>query len=112
MGYQMRTIQKINKTRSGSGRAVYIPLLTRTTKEINLKPIYIVRIGWVNYRTGKYKWFRELSFVSRDLAEKARDQYFDNQWIHIPNKAMINTVAIIKQYKGGVTNGLHAENKS
>lgn len=99
MGYQMRTIQKISKTRSGAVKHIYIPLLPSRTPEIVLQPEYVVIVGCIDYHTGRYKWRREFSFKARKDAEKTRDKYFEYMWVPDRNCLIINTVAIVKRFR-------------
>lgn len=99
MGYQMRTIQKISKTRSGAVKHIYLPLLPSRTPEIVLYPEYVVIVGCIDYHTGRYKWRREFSFKVRKDAEKTRDKYFEYMWVPDRNGLIINTVAIVKRFR-------------
>lgn len=108
MGYQMRTIQKISKTRSGSVKHIYLPLLPSRTPDINLHSEYVVAgvrieyvviVGCIDYHTGRYKWRREFNFMSRKDAEKTRDKYFEYMWVPDRNGLIINTVAIVKRFR-------------
>lgn len=99
MGYQMRTIQKISKTRSGAVKHFYLPLQTKTP-EINLHPEYAVVIGWIDYRTGRYKWKNEFVFTKRKYAEAMRDKWYDHMTVPDGAGPIINTVVIVKRYRG------------
>ena len=99
MSYQMRTIQKISKTRSGAVKHIYMPLLPSRTPDIVLQPEFVVIVGCVDYHTGRYKFRWELNFRSRKDAEKARDKYFEYMWVSDIHGYIINTVAIVKRFR-------------
>lgn len=99
MGYQMRTLQKINKTRSGAVKHIYLPLLPTKKPDIVLHPEYVVIIGCIDYHTGCYKWRREFNFKARKDAERSRDNWYEYMWEPDMNGLIINTVAIVKRYR-------------
>ena len=99
MGYQMRTVQKINKTRSGAVKHLYLPLLPSRTPEINLHPEYAVVIGWIDYHTGRYEWKNEFVFTKRKYAEAMRDKWYRYMYAPDYDGLVINTVAIVKRFR-------------